>query len=125
MGYTLYLDREEYGICRLEPSAPVPAWATTSPFYTISRTEDELSILCPVRHIPPNVLAERGWRKLKVAGPLDFGQVGVLAALASPLAEAGISIFVISTYDTDYLFVPSKDLTRALAVLHASGHRVR
>lgn len=120
----LLLLREELAVCRLEGSSPIPEWAVGHPFFSITRTADEVSIVCPVEAVPPHVQAERGWRCFKVRGPLDFAQVGVLLSLAEPLARGRVSIFALSTYDTDYLLVRTKDLDRAVEALRASGHTV-
>jgi hypothetical protein len=113
-----------YAACRLEPSAPVPAWAQGGDFCAVTRTDQELSIVCPESSVPDDVDAQRGWRGMRVAGPLDFAVTGVAAALASPLAEAGIPILLIATYDTDYLLVRDDDFERAIAALDAAGHRL-
>ncbi len=114
----------DFAICRLAASSKIPDWAMSNPFFSVTRTMEELSIVCPSRAVPPDVRAERGWRCLKVRGPLAFDQVGVLLSLAEPLAKAGVSIFAVSTYDTDYVLVRGQDLARALAALRASGHVV-
>ena len=114
-------------IARLEPDAPVPGWAAPGPgaeLYAVVRTAAELSLVCGDDAVPAGVTAERGRRALEVAGPLDFALTGVLAALAAPLAEAGVSIFAVSTFDTDYVLVADTDLGRALSALRAAGHRV-
>lgn len=115
---------EEFGICRLESSAEIPAWALSDPFFSITKTPAELSIVCRVTSIPKKISAERGWRCLKVHGPLDFSQTGILLSLAEPLAKAGISIFAVSTYETDYLLVKAGDLLKTIEVLRLAGHRV-
>src|SRR5206468_8549222 len=92
-------------------------------FVSVTRTPDELSIVCPDEAVPPDVEVESGWRALKVPGPIPFDQVGVLAALATPLAAAGISTFAVSTYDTDYVLVREPDLERALAALETPDGR--
>ena len=114
---------ETFAICRLEPSAPTPAWAHSGPFLSVTRTPAELSVVCPDAAAPPGVAANRGWRAIAVAGTLDFGLTGVLASLASPLAAAGVSIFAVSTYDTDYVLVKDETLGRAVEALAAAGHR--
>lgn len=121
---TLETLRGRYAVCRLHPGAALPDWAT-GPFVSITRTPDELSVVCPEEAIPPDVRADRDWRCLRVTGTLDFAMVGVLAALVGPLAAAGISVFVVSTFDTDYMMVKDQDLTRALDVLRNAGHTVR
>ncbi len=115
---------EQLAVCRLPSSALIPAWAMIGSFFTLTRTDEELSIVCPAARVPEEVTCEPGWRALKVAGPLDFALTGVLAALATPLAQAGISLFALSTYDTDYLLVKEERLTQAISALQAAGHRV-
>jgi hypothetical protein len=93
-------------------------------FFSVTRTDEELSIVCAQEHVPEHTQAERNWIGLKVLGPLDFALTGILANLATALAEAGISIFAVSTYDTDYLFIKRTDLVRAEVALTAVGHHV-
>ena len=112
-------------VCRLAPQAAIPEWATASDFFSITRTTDELSIVCREAGVPEGVPCERGWAGLKVEGPLDFSLTGVLASLAQPLAEAGISIFALSTYDTDYVLMKEDDLERTRRVLALAGHTVQ
>jgi hypothetical protein len=114
-----------FAVCRLEPDAPIPAWATNGKFFSITRTADEHSIVCPQDAVPDKVKCERGWHCLRMAGTIPFSAVGVLASLTMPLAEAGIGIFVISTFDTDYLLVKEKDLGTALDTLRQHGHTIR
>jgi len=113
-----------YAVCRLNAGAPVPEWAWRATFASVTRTSDELSIVCAEGEVPESVLAQRGYRGLRVRGPLDFGEIGILASLARALAAASISIFVVSTYDTDYLFVREADLANAVTVLRDAGHVV-
>ncbi|MCF8052242.1 MAG: ACT domain-containing protein [Desulfobacterales bacterium] len=115
---------EPMGICRLDSGRPIPAWATKAGFYSITGTSEELSVVCPEASIPDGVVCSRGWRLFRVKGPLDFSETGVLASLAGPLGRAGISIFVVSTYDTDMLLVRSEQLEAAVDVLRTAGHRV-
>ena len=114
-----------FAICRLDVESPFPVWSAPSRMLAIVRTDEELSIVCQQELVPPGVACERDWRGLKVAGPLDFALTGILARLAGPLADAGIPIFVISTYDTDYLLVKGEQLPAASAVLRAAGYTVR
>lgn len=111
----------DYAVCRLSPEAAVPGWAA-GPFLNITLTEDELAIICPAERVPPEVRAERDWRVLKLVGPFPFTAVGVLASLATPLADAGISVLSIATYDTDYFLVKRDVCERAIGVLVAAGH---
>lgn len=125
MGLEMEELREDYSICRLSPSSSPPDWSAESEFLSMTRTEDELSIVCPTRRVPEGCREERSWRCLKVKGPLALGLVGVLASLAKPLAEAEIPIFAVSTFDTDYLLVTRNDLGKAVEVLRRSGVTVR
>lgn len=110
-------------VCRLSPSAAFPSWALGS-FTSITRTDDELSIVCDAEGVPPQVQAERGWRLLKVEGPIPFEVTGVAAALVAPLADARISVFLLATYDTDYLLLKEESFARAVEVLRGAGHTV-
>ena len=123
---TLQLEalNEEYAVCRFAADAALPTWAEGE-FVAITRTREELSITCPAYQIPSDIQKEGGWTCFKVAGPLDFAEIGVLSALAAPLATAGISIFVVSTFDTDYLLVKSAARQRAVAALTDAGHTIR
>ena len=121
---TLDLLAGSYAICRLSADTPVPSWASRAAFSSTTRTPNELSIVCASEDVPPDVQAQRGYRGLVVRGPLDFSLVGIVASLAGALAAAAISIFVVSTHDTDYLFVRDADLDRAVAVLREAGHTV-
>ena len=112
-----------FAICRQEPQVQLPLWATTSAFFSITRTADELSIVCPEESVPEGIPCERGWRCLRVAGTIPFSVVGVLASLTTPLANAGISVFAISTFDTDYLLIKGKDLAMAVDILRRQGHK--
>jgi hypothetical protein len=110
-------------ICRLGPTDIVPSWAAGE-FVSVTRTESELSIVCAEESAPADVTSNRGWRALRVEGVLDFALTGVLASLAQPLAEAAVSIFAVSTFDTDYVLVKEADLMRATEALSAAGHGV-
>ena len=123
---TLALHPDTYAVCRLSPDAPLPAWVEGGPFVSITRTRHELSIVAPQARVPVDVQAERGWRCLSVEGPFDLnGVIGVLAALAVPLAEAEVSIFAVSSYDTDHLLLKDEYLQRAVEALERAGHLVR
>jgi ATP-dependent RNA helicase RhlE len=111
-----------FGICRLGSRARIPRWVHDSIFYSISRSPDELSVLCEDRLVPEEVHCERGWRAIRVVGTLDLSLIGVLASLAQPLAAARIGLFTVSTYETDYLLVRRTRLDDAVAVLEAAGH---
>jgi hypothetical protein len=110
-------------VARLAAEDAIPNWVTGLPL-SVTRTARELSIVCPEQHLPDHVTAERGWICLEVGGPLDFGEVGILAALTATLAEAEISVFVFSTYDTDYFLVKADDITLAAKKLTSAGYQV-
>jgi len=102
----------------------MPAWASESKLLSVTRTPEELSIVCEQRPVPASAQCEPGWRCLKVEGPLDLSLTGILASLTVPLAQAGIAIFALSTFDTDYLLVKDKNLEEAARVLRQAGHRI-
>ncbi|NLG71077.1 MAG: ACT domain-containing protein [Chloroflexi bacterium] len=124
MALTLSVLPDRFAICHMSSDAVLPDWALAPPFAAAVRTADELSLVCVEALVPQQVQAERGWRAIKVQGPLDFALTGVLSSLAAPLAQARISIFAISTFETDYLLVKEATLERALAVLSHAGHRI-
>ncbi|MEZ5365820.1 MAG: ACT domain-containing protein [Bryobacterales bacterium] len=113
-----------YAVCRLAADAQAPDWAAGG-FVSITRTAEELSVVCPQDPVPDGVPQEKDFRILKVEGPLDFSLTGVLAGLSGALAEAKISLFAVSTFETDYILVRGADLARALEALTAAGHHVR
>ncbi len=112
-----------YAVLRLGPDEPVPL-DRLGAFYSVTRTGGETSVVLPEEHVPPGALAEEGFALLRVQGELDFALTGIMAALTLPLAAAGISIFAISTFDTDYLLLRETQLPEALATLAAAGHGV-
>jgi hypothetical protein len=114
---TLQVSGLDLAICRLPPDAALPVWIDEGDLLSVTRTKDELSIVCSEYCVPENIHAERHWRMLKVKGPLDFSLTGVIATLTAPLSEAGIAVFVISTFDTDYLLIKSKQFDDALEIL--------
>jgi hypothetical protein len=119
----------DYAICRLPAGSAVPAGlaeAATSRTEVISVTwtPEEVSILCPAGRVPAGASVETPWRCLRIVGPVQLALTGVLASILSPLADARVNIFAFSTYDTDYLLVPTVRLSEALAALSAAGHRV-
>ena len=115
---------ELYAVVRLEPDAEVPGWARGGTFWSVTRSESELSIVCAQEDVPDDESAERGWCALEVAGPLDFSLTGVISSLVAPLAEVGIPIFVLSTFETDYVLVREHDLARTVDALVGAGHAV-
>jgi hypothetical protein len=124
-GLTLALLSDSFAVCKLRADEGIPSWALSGSVCSLTRTPDELSIVCSQELVPEGVQALRGWRSLKVEGNLDFTLVGILSSLSSSLAHVGIVVFVISTYETDYVFVKEGDLDRAVAALRNAGHDVR
>jgi hypothetical protein len=122
--FELTLLPERFAISRLAAKAAIPDWAMQGPFFSVSRTGDELSIVCELSRVPVGVQSQPGWRVFKVHGPFVLTEIGVLSALAAPLAEAKISLFAISTFDTDYLLVASETLSAAIAALERAGHTI-
>jgi uncharacterized protein len=122
---TITVHPELYAICRLEPGAEVPPWASGKKFLTMSKTTTELSIVCEEKGVPGQVHAERRRRLMQVEGTLPFSLTGVLAAIAVPLAEGQVSIFAVSTYDTDYVLVEEGELEKAIRILEIAGHAIR
>jgi hypothetical protein len=116
---------DRYAICRLDATAEVPPWSAKGPFVSISRTIDELSIVCLESSVPSGITCEAGWRILKCEGPLDYALTGIMASLAEPLADASIPIFPIATHDTDYILVKEPHLDTAIVALTRYGHAVR
>lgn len=112
-------------VCRLKPASDVPEWAQTGVFCSITRTPDELSIICAEDAVPVGIRCERDWRAFKLDGPFDFSMVGVLASVLEPLAVHAVSVLTVGTYDTDYVLVKAGHYERAVVVLTTAGHRVR
>jgi hypothetical protein len=122
---TLLLVEGTFAICRLDGNASIPPWVTASSFFSITRTAEELSVVCSQDAVPEGVICERGWRCLRVAGTMPFSVIGVLASLTTPLADVGISVFAVSTFDTDYLLVKEADFGKAIDVLRWQGHTIQ
>jgi uncharacterized protein len=127
---TLDVLADSLSVLRFSADAAVPEWALRAgSFASITRTADELSVVCATAHVPSaplpaNVARDDGWRALKVAGPFAFTEIGVLLQVAAPLAAAGISILAMATFDTDYVLVQETQLARAVDALRAAGHAV-
>ena len=114
-----------YAVARLEPASRVPGWARGPGFVSITHTADETSVVCDEEQVPEGVTSESGFVGLKVPGPIPFTEVGVLESIARPLAAAGVSVFVVSTFDTDYVFIREAELEKAGASLAGAGHSLR
>ena len=121
---TLTVLPDQFAVCRLSPNDDIPIWSRNEEFYSITRSRNELSIVCLSKGVPENIRAECDWRALKVRGPLDFSLTGILAAVINPLSEAKIPIFAISTYDTDYILIREDSLSQVVAILSGVGHSI-
>jgi hypothetical protein len=116
----------DYSICQLKNDSTIPGWVYDSQFYSITRTKDELSIIC--KHVDithdVNIKIDKHWRILKINGPLDLSLVGIIANISTLLKDNNIPLFTISTFDTDYILIKNQDLKKAIIVLNKSGHKI-
>ena len=120
----LTLLRQDLAVCRLDPDSELPEWARKGPFFSLTRTPDEWSVVCSQEIVPEGIRREGGWRAFRLQGPIDFSAVGILASLTAPLARSGISLFALSTFDTDYVLVKEVDVKKATLALREEGHRI-
>lgn len=112
-----------YAVSRLASATPLPEWADGPGFVSISRTEDELSIVCLEARVPVDIAtSEGGWVCFKFQGPFAFDETGILSAVLRPLSENGIGIFAVSTFDTDYLLIKAENAARGVELLASAGH---
>ena len=121
----LTVEPGELAVCQLAAEATVPGWATRGGFHAIVRSPGELTVVCDAAHVPGDARSQKGWRYFSLAGPIAFTETGIVASIAVPLADAGVGIFVISTFDTDYVLVPGSRLADAVRALESAGHRIR
>jgi hypothetical protein len=117
----LFLLDDLFAIAKLSSSEPLPLWILNGKFFSITKTEDELSVVCEQSLLPKEFKAEKDWRILKVQGPLDFALTGILSSISKPLADSKISIFAVSTYETDYVLIKAGDLKNAILALKSVG----
>jgi hypothetical protein len=122
---TFVILRETFAICRLDKGAPIPDWTFQGSLFSVTRTKDELSIVCPLINVPKGTICNQAWSCLMVEGPLDLSSTGIISSIASTLEKEGISLFSISTYDTDYVMVKERDLEKAIFALTEGGHRIQ
>lgn len=113
---------DSYAVVRLQPGADLPAWVDKGPFRSVTRTDHEVSVVCRDNDVPEGESVDRGWTVLETMGPFDFSLTGAIASLVEPLAKAEVPIFVISTFESDYVLVRSSDLARAADALESAGH---
>ena len=121
---TLKILPDRMAVCRFEPSAPLPGWIDQPGFYSITRTAEELSVVCSEERVPPGTESETGWRCFQLLGPFGFSEIGIISSLTQPLSESGVCVFVISTFATDYLMVKEKDLAKTIDALAVQGHQI-
>jgi hypothetical protein len=113
-----------YAIVRVAPDSPVPDWATNGEFMSVTRTAEELSVVCASSNLPADVHSPHRWTCLKLEGPFPFSQTGVLLSFIEPLSDNGVPIFAISTYDTDYVLIQEEFVERAMGALQKAGHEL-
>ena len=116
------LIRGRFAICKLPAADPIPSWATDGIFTSITRTSEELSIVCPLENVPRSQQPESSWTCLKIEGPFGFSEIGILQSFIQPLSESGVPIFAISTFDTDYVLIQEIFSEQALQALRDAGH---
>lgn len=113
-----------FAICKLAAADPIPQWATEGIFTSVTRTADELSIVCPAENVPGQYKPETLWSCLKIEGPFAFSQVGILQAFIQPLVDSSISIFAVATFDTDYILIQRPIAAKAIQALQNAGHEL-
>ncbi len=121
---TFLLLKDRYAVCRLDSTAEIPDLAEGGEFCSITKTPDELSVVCSEDNLPMGAKCEKGWRVLKIQGLLDFALTGILASAAVILANQKISIFALSTFNTDYILVKEEQINNAITALQEAGHTV-
>lgn len=114
-----------FSLCRLAPLDSIPSWALSSDFYTISKTSDELSIVCESQYVPAGIKQDGNWKLLKIASVLDFSLTGITAKFSTALANAGVNLCVIATYETDYILVKQEKMQTAITALQLAGFMVQ
>lgn len=120
----LQLLQGKYAISRLNGCAPVPAWVEGEGFVAVSRSDDELSVLCQADRVPEDIQTDRGWICLKLVGPFDLHETGIALSVVQPLSEGGIGVFLVSSYDGAHLLIKDADLLHAQMLLQNAGHIV-
>jgi hypothetical protein len=123
-GMSLTLLAQPMAICHLDATAPVPSWALEADWWSVTRTGEELSVVCAESRVPAGVASSRGWRALKFDGPLPLDQTGILASVTGPLAGARISVFALATFSTDFVLIPAAQQRAAIDALERAGHSV-
>ncbi|TGY43714.1 ACT domain-containing protein [Clostridium sartagoforme] len=121
---TLKLLKDKYSVCRLDKNNEIPKWIFDEEIFSITKTEDELSIVCLQDKISNDIICEKDWKILKIEGPLDFSLVGILSKISTLMANNKISIFAISTYDTDYILIKEESVDKAIKVLESNSYSI-
>jgi uncharacterized protein len=121
---TLKILKDRYSVCRLNKNDEIPKWIFDEEFFSITRTDDELSIVCLQDKIKEDIKCEKDWKVLKIEGPLDFSLVGILSRISTLMANNGISIFAISTYDTDYILIKEESINKVIEVLENNNYNI-
>jgi hypothetical protein len=122
---TFIILRETFAVCRLDKDAAIPDWVFQGNLFSVTQTKDELSLVCPQINVPRGIICNQGWSCLKVKGPLDLSSTGIISSIAGTLERENISLFSISTYDTDYVMVKEKDLERAIFAFTEAGQKIQ
>ena len=116
---------DNYSIYRFKSESEIPDWILSSDFYSVTKTKDEISVVGPQTDKTINSICNRDWRVLKIAGPLDFSLIGIIADVSITLKNKNIPLFIISTYDTDYILIKQKDLNKGIKALEEKGHKIQ
>ena len=124
MELTLTLLSHEYAITRLAPDAQVPPWVGTDGLTSITRADDELSIVCRADHVPTDIPTEKGWAALRVDLLAQLDEPGVVMSAITPISSAGLGVFVISTHLRDYILVRHNEMAQARLALTQAGHKI-
>ena len=115
---------DNYSIYRFKSESEVPGWVYSSDFYSITKTKDEISVVASQDDVAAGIISNPDWRVLKIAGPLEFSLIGIIADVSTTLKDKKIPIFIISTYDTDYILIKQKDLSSGMKALKEKGHKI-
>ncbi|MEG0857198.1 MAG: ACT domain-containing protein [Terrisporobacter sp.] len=121
---TLKLLDRVYAVCRLDKGQPVEQWALEGDFSSITKTEDEISLVCLDNKVPSHIKHEGNLRTLKIEGPLDFSLVGILSKISTLMSNKNIPIFAMSTYDTDYILIKNDEINKAIEILEQNNYNV-
>lgn len=113
---------ENYAICSFPPDASLPEWADRPSIFSVTKTPKEITIVCEESHVPGECQKSENWKCIKIEGCFDLDVVGVLASITEPLAQNKISLYVISTFDTDYVLIHANDMDKAISCLSEFGH---